>query len=136
MILPQAATRGPAGHRLAGVEIEALEIVTDEATTPGAARAAAAKALGDALQNAGPVVLEPVMRLEVDAPERCVGDVLSDLAVARRAKVLDVAAQNDRSVVAAHAPLETLLGYATALRSMTAGEAHFAQAFSHLGVRG
>ena len=71
------------------------------------------------------------MRLEIEAPDRAVGDVLSDLATARRAKVLDVTSRATRSVIIANAPLETLLGYSTALRSLTQGEATFAQAFAH-----
>ena len=67
------------------------------------------------------------MSLEIEAPDRSVGDVLSDLATARRAKVLDVTSRATRSVIIANAPLETLLGYSTALRSLTQGEATFAQ---------
>ena len=82
-----------------------------------------------------PVLLEPIVRLEIEAPDRAVGDVLSDLATARRAKVLDVTSRATRSVIIANAPLETLLGYSTALRSLTQGEATFAQAFAHLAPR-
>ena len=135
--LAAAATRGVLrGHALAGVAIEALSVTVDgPATTPGAVRACAALALADALNRARPVLLEPVVLLEIEAPDRCVGDVLSDLATARRAKVLDVTSRADRSLVVAHAPLETLLGYSTALRSLSQGEATFAQAFAHLAPR-
>ena len=135
--LAAAATRGVLrGQALAGVAVEALSLQTDgPATTPGAVRACAALALADALKRAQPVLLEPIVRLEIEAPDRSVGDVLSDLATARRAKVLDVTSRSNRSVIIANAPLETLLGYSTALRSLTQGEATFAQAFAHLAPR-
>ena len=135
--LAAAATRGVLrGQALAGVAVEALSLQTDgPATTPGAVRACAALALADALKRAQPVLLEPIVRLEIEAPDRAVGDVLSDLATARRAKVLDVTSRATRSVIIANAPLETLLGYSTALRSLTQGEATFAQAFAHLAPR-
>ena len=135
--LAAAATRGVLrGQALAGVAVEALSLQTDgPATTPGAVRACAALALADALKRAQPVLLEPIVRLEIEAPDRSVGDVLSDLATARRAKVLDVTSRATRSVIIANAPLETLLGYSTALRSLTQGEATFAQAFAHLAPR-
>ena len=135
--LAAAATRGVLrGQALAGVAVEALSMQSDgPATTPGAVRACAALALADALKRAQPVLLEPIVRLEIEAPDRSVGDVLSDLATARRAKVLDVTSRATRSVIIANAPLETLLGYSTALRSLTQGEATFAQAFAHLAPR-
>ena len=135
--LAAAATRGVLrGQALAGVAVEALSMQSDgPATTPGAVRACAALALADALKRAQPVLLEPIVRLEIEAPDRSVGDVLSDLATARRAKVLDVTSRATRSVIIANAPLETLLGYSTALRSLTQGEATFAQAFVHLAPR-
>jgi elongation factor G len=120
-----------------------LKVVIDEAgclydqdSNANAFRACAALALKAALKDASPVLLEPLMKLEVQAPDRCVGDVLSDLTSQRRAHIQDVGAseasgsRQTRSVVHAHVPLAHMVGYATLLRSKTGGEGSFSIAFS------
>jgi elongation factor G len=72
------------------------------------------------------------MALEIEVPSQYVGDVLSDLTVKRRAQVKDIYnSEQDlsHSLVIAHAPLAGLLGYATAIRSMTQGEGGFSMEF-------
>jgi len=77
------------------------------------------------------------MKLEVRAPDRCVGDVLADLSSQRRAHIQEVgaalggesAASQGRSVVHANVPLAHMVGYATLLRSKTQGEASFGMQF-------
>ncbi|CAH0519650.1 unnamed protein product [Peronospora belbahrii] len=103
-------------------------------------RAAAALALKQALKEADPVLLEPMMKLEVRSPDRCVGDVLADLSSQRRAHIQEVTSAFDgdntgaianqgRSIVHAHVPLAHMVGYATLLRSKTQGEASFGMQF-------
>eukprot|EP00624_Nannochloropsis_granulata_P006346 evm.model.NODE_4672_length_10586_cov_28.705555.3 len=94
------------------------------------------------MKAARPVVLEPVMKVEVYAPEASFGSVLSDLTVARRGTVRDVDGRGGgeekdtmvmtgKHVIRADVPLVALLGYATALRSITQGEGGFSMEFSH-----
>ena len=93
-------------------------------STEVAFKTAAILALREALQRAAPVLLEPVMALEIVTPDEHMGDVLGDLN-ARRGRVRDVAAQNGATTVRAEAPLVELFGYATALRSLTRGRASY-----------
>ncbi|TMW62010.1 hypothetical protein Poli38472_009503 [Pythium oligandrum] len=121
-----------------------LKVVVDEAScqydqdsNANAFRACAAMGLKDALKEASPVLLEPMMKLEAHAPDRCVGDVLSDLTSQRRAHIQEVGAPVDaegsgrqgRSIVHAHVPLAHMVGYATLLRSKTQGEGSFSISF-------
>jgi elongation factor G len=88
-------------------------------------------ALRDGVEEAGPVLLEPVMRTEVVAPDEFVGDVVSDLN-ARRAQIESL---NQRPVglqaVMANVPLAEMFGYATDLRSVTQGRGTFTMEFAH-----
>jgi elongation factor G len=117
-----------------GFDLLVEEVRKDGDSSPGAFRACAAHALVSAMKDANPRLLEPVMRVEVIAPDASVGQVLSDLTVARRAAVKDVDANvtsSSRHVIHADVPLSALLGYATALRSVTQGEGSFSMEFSH-----
>ena len=72
------------------------------------------------------------MALEIEVPSSSVGDILSDLTMKRRAQVKDVLSSEQdsaNSLIVAHAPLASLLGYATAIRSMTSGEGAFSMEF-------
>jgi elongation factor G len=91
---------------------------------------AASMGLKDAVRKAGPILLEPVMNLEVNAPEEHLGDVIGDLS-SRRGRVVEVEAQARLTRVRAHVPLSELFGYATALRSLTRGRADFVAEPSH-----
>lgn len=136
-----ASESGPLeGHPLAHLAVHVLNVDIDLDTTPGAARAAAALALQDAIHQASPLVLEPILALEVDVSHDRLGDVLADLAKKRNTVVLethaDMAHQSAPThTVHASAPLSELLGYATHLRSITAGQAHFQSHFSHYAPR-
>ncbi|MBN1422277.1 MAG: elongation factor G, partial [Planctomycetes bacterium] len=82
--------------------------------------AAAAMALDDALRRMTVTLLEPVVRLQVLAPEECLGALLGDLN-ARRAQIDDVSHEGPTSVIRGRAPLAELARYTTDLRSMTGG---------------
>jgi elongation factor G len=94
-------------------------------------KVAASIALRDGVQEAGPVLLEPVMSTEIVAPEEFVGEIVGDLN-ARRAQIerLD---PRPGGIQAVHAsvPLAGMFGYATDLRSMTQGRGTFTMEFSH-----
>jgi elongation factor G len=81
-------------------------------------------ALRDAVSKSGPVLLEPIMKLEIETPEEHLGDVLGDLN-SRRGRVRDIKASTDLQVVQADVPLAEVFGYSTSLRSLTKGRASY-----------
>ncbi len=87
-------------------------------------RSAASMSLREAARAARPVLLEPIMALEIVTPEEHLGDVLGDLNM-RRGQVRDVAQRDGTRVVEASVPLAELFGYATTLRSLTRGRAGY-----------
>ena len=93
-------------------------------------RVASAMALQDGLKKANPVLLEPMMKVEVVVPEEYLGDVLGDLN-ARRAQITGIHARKDAQIVASTVPLSEMFGYATDLRSKTQGRAVYTMQFSH-----
>jgi elongation factor G len=93
-------------------------------STEAAYRNAASIALRAALQKSDPVLLEPVMSVDVVSPEEHMGEVIGDLN-ARRGQVRELTTQEAFRVIRAHVPLAELFGYATALRSLTRGRASY-----------
>ena len=94
-------------------------------------RKAASMALRNAVSRAGPILLEPIMRVEVVAPEDYTGDVIGDLG-SRSASVLGIDSRNGNGQsIRADVPLAAMFGYATALRSRTQGRGSFVMEFDH-----
>lgn len=93
-------------------------------------RIAASIAFKEAAQKADPILLEPIMELEVVTPDEYLGDVMGDIN-ARRGKIKGIMPRKDGQVIRATVPLATMFGYATDLRSMTQGRAIFTLQFSH-----
>lgn len=91
-------------------------------STETAFRTAGTLALREAMAAAGPVLLEPIMSLEITTPDEHLGEVLADLT-ARRGKVRQMESRDGLQIVRAEAPLVELFGYTTALRSLTKGRA-------------
>ncbi|MCD6528349.1 elongation factor G [bacterium] len=91
---------------------------------------AASQALQEAAKQAKPVILEPIMKLEVVTPSEFFGDVIADLA-ARRCKIEETKDRINLKVIDAKAPLAEMFGYATALRSITEGRGTFTMEFDH-----
>jgi elongation factor G len=91
---------------------------------------AASMAIKDAVERADPVVLEPVMRVEVTMPEQFMGDVIGDLN-SRRGQVDATDQRGTTMVVRSYVPLAEMFGYATDLRSMTQGRASYSMELSH-----
>jgi elongation factor G len=81
-------------------------------------------------RKANPVLLEPIMSVEVVTPEEYLGDVMGDLN-SRRGKIEGFAARKDAQVINANVPLSEMFGYATILRSMTQGRAIYSMQFEH-----
>jgi len=87
-------------------------------------------AFKDAARKAKPVLLEPVMKVEVTTPEAYMGDVLADLN-ARRGRIQAMEQRQGLRVITALVPLAEMFGYATDLRSRTQGRAVYTMEFSH-----
>ena len=87
-------------------------------------------AFKEAMKKADPVLLEPVMEVEVETPEDYVGDVIGDLN-SRRGKIMGMENKGVITVVKAYVPLAEMFGYATTLRSLTQGRGTFIMKFSH-----
>ena len=93
-------------------------------------RIAGSMALTAALRRAAPVLLEPVMDVEVVTPSEYVGDLIGDLS-SRRGKVGGMTDRGDAQVIGASVPLGEMFGYSTALRSLSQGRAVYTMQFSH-----
>jgi elongation factor G len=136
--LQAAAQYGPVrGYPLHGVRATLLSIRRPKGTAPDALRKACAEALPAAAEQAAPVLLEPLMAVELRAPEKHVGAVLRELTGKRRGDVLELISPaecgqsaDERHVVHAEVPLSALVGYANALRSLTQGEVALTMEFS------
>ncbi len=83
-----------------------------------------------AMEAASPVLLEPVMEMEITVPDDCIGDVIGDMN-SRRGKVLGVEPQGGNQVVKVQVPMSEVLKYAPELRSMTSDRGLFTMEFSH-----
>lgn len=93
-------------------------------------RVAGSMAFQAGAKKANPVLLEPIMSVEVVTPEEYLGDVMGDLN-SRRGKIEGFSARKDAQVIKAHVPLSEMFGYATILRSMSQGRAIYTMQFDH-----
>ncbi|PIE55641.1 MAG: elongation factor G [Desulfobulbus propionicus] len=122
------------GYPLLDVEATLVDGSYDEEhSTEMAFGVAATMACRKASAQAEPVLMEPVMELEVVTPEEYLGDVINDLN-RKRAQVTGVEAEGGRQVVRARTPLAEMFGYSTDLRSATQGRATFTMQFSEFAV--
>ena len=93
-------------------------------------KTAASLGFKKAMEEANPVLLEPIMQLAITVPEEFMGDVLGDLN-SKRARVMGMDQSGGLSVITAQAPLAEIQRYATDLRSMTQGRGYFTMEFDH-----
>jgi len=93
-------------------------------------KVAASMALKNAISKVNPVILEPIMRVEVVIPEEYLGDIMGDIT-SRRGRVEGMDARGNAQVVRAMVPLAEMFGYATSLRSNTQGRGVFSMHFDH-----
>ena len=83
------------------------------------------------MQSASPVILEPIMGLEITVPEKYMGDIIGDIN-AKRGKIISMtSAENNKQLIKASAPQSEVFNYATDLTSLTQGRGRFHQKFSH-----
>ncbi|OGG92807.1 translation elongation factor G [Candidatus Kaiserbacteria bacterium RIFCSPLOWO2_12_FULL_52_8] len=91
---------------------------------------AGSKAFQEGVRKASPVLLEPIMKVEVVTPEEFMGDVIGDLN-SKRGQIREMSERGRAKVVDAEVPLAEMFGYATTLRSMSQGQASYTMEFSH-----
>jgi elongation factor G len=91
---------------------------------------AASMALQEAVKNANPIILEPIMKVQVIAPAKFLGDVTGDLN-SRRARIEQISDRLDTKVIDAKVPLAEMFGYVTNLRSLTEGRGFITMEFDH-----
>jgi elongation factor G len=91
---------------------------------------AGSMALEDAFKHSDPILLEPIMKVEVSTPDEFMGDVIGDLS-SKRAQVSGTEKRGTMTIINAQAPLSELSGYATKLRSLTQGRASYYMEPSH-----
>ena len=91
---------------------------------------AASMAFKDGMKKADPILLEPVMKVEVVVPDEYLGDVMGDLS-SRRGKVLGMKPRGNAQVVTTFVPLKEMFGYSTDLRSLTQGRATYTMQFDY-----
>jgi len=122
---------GPlAGYPVVGVKAMLVDGSYHEVDSSEMAfKIAGSMAIKEAVRKARPILLEPVMRVEVTTPENWLGDVMGDLS-SRRGQIVGIEAREPNQVVRALVPLERMFGYATDLRSMTQGRAGFSMEFA------
>jgi elongation factor G len=122
------------GGVLAGYPMEDIEITLydgsyhDVDSSEMAYKIAGSMAFKDAARKAGPVLLEPVVRVEVVVPEEYMGDIMGDIN-SRRGKIQAMEARGGTQIVKARVPLSEMFGYATDLRSRTQGRATYSMHF-------
>ncbi len=91
---------------------------------------AGSMAFKEAMKNADPVLLEPIMKVEVTTPEEYMGDIIGDLN-SRRGRIEGMEARSGAQVITAYVPLSEMFGYATVLRSRSQGRAVYSMQFDH-----
>ncbi|MGB9893510.1 MAG: elongation factor G, partial [Candidatus Saccharicenans sp.] len=119
-----------AGFPLTDIRVSLLDSSYHEVESVAIAyKIAAALAFKDAGQKANPVILEPVMKLEIVTPDEYVGGLVGDIN-ARRGRIEAMELKGSSRVIRAFVPLAEMFGYATVLRTITQGRASFSLEFS------
>ncbi len=132
MGIREALETGPYnGHRMVDVKVTLFDGSFHEVDSSEMAfRIAASMALKEAVAKASPVILEPLMQVEVTMPDQFLGDVIGDIN-ARRGHIEAMESRGSTQVIRARVPLAEMFGYATDLRSMTQGRASYSMELAH-----
>ena len=119
------------GYPVIDVETTLFDAALKEQfSTPLSFKIVASMAFREACESASPVLLEPIMKVEIIVPEEFVGDVINDLNT-RGGKIERITTKGPAKILAAIVPLSNMFGYSTALRSSSQGRATFTMQFSH-----
>ena len=120
-----------AGYELIDVKAKLFDgSYHDVDSSEMAFKVAASLALKEAAKKCNPVILEPIMKVEVVMPEEYLGDIMGDIT-SRRGRVEGMEARGNAQVVSAQVPLSEMFGYATSLRSATQGRGTYSMVFDH-----
>ena len=120
-----------AGYPMVDVKVELVYgSYHDVDSSEMAFKIAGSMAIKEAARGAQPIILEPMMKVEVVSPDQFFGDVLGDIS-ARRGKIGGMTQRGEAQVIGATVPLSEMFGYSTKLRSMTQGRAVYSMEFSH-----
>jgi elongation factor G len=120
-----------AGYPVVDVKVELVDgSFHDVDSSEMAFQIAGSMAAQEALKRANPVLLEPIMNVEVVMPEEFMGDVMGDLS-SRRGQIQGMDSRGGGQVIRAMVPLSEMFGYATTVRSKTQGRATFTMQFDH-----
>ena len=104
----------------------------DVDSSEAAYKIAASMALKEAAKKCNPVILEPIMKIEVTIPDQYYGDVIGDIS-RRRGNVMGESQRANAKTIEAEVPLSEMFGYVTDLRSMTQGRGNYVMQFDHYG---
>ena len=127
----EAQTSGPVmGYPVTDVQTALLDVKIKDPNDLMAFKIAASLAFKNAVEKADPILLEPIMRLEVTVPEEFVGDVITELNT-RKGRVEQIEKKGPVQVIKGWAPLSKMFGYSTSLRSVSQGRGTFIMQFSH-----
>ena len=128
----EAMETGPlAGYPVTGIEVDLYDGSFHEVDSSELAfKIAGSMAFQQACKQAQPVLLEPVMAVEIVTPEEYMGDVIGDVT-ARRGRVQHMEARGNAQVISCKVPLAEMFGYATDLRSVTQGRATYSMQFDN-----
>ncbi|MBX7158055.1 MAG: elongation factor G [Verrucomicrobiae bacterium] len=119
------------GYRVIDIKVQILDGTYHEVDSNELAfKMAAIFALKDAMKKAKPIMLEPIMKVEVVTPDEFQGDIMGDLN-RRRGKIMNIESKQNASLVHAEVPLSEMFGYSTAIRSMSKGRASYSMEPSH-----
>ena len=114
-----------AGYPMVDVKVEVVDGSFHEVDSSELAfKMAGIFALKDAVKKANPILLEPIMKVEVTTPDEYQGDLLGDVN-RRRGKIVNIEAKDTSTVLSAEVPLAEMFGYATAIRSLSKGRAAY-----------
>jgi elongation factor G len=127
----EAMETGPlAGYPMTGVEVDLVfGSYHDVDSSEIAFKIAGSMAFQDACKRARPVLMEPIMAVEITTPEEYMGSVVGDIT-SRRGRIQSMEARGNAQVIAARVPLSEMFGYATDLRSMSQGRANYTMQFA------
>jgi len=131
----EAMDRGvQAGYKVVDISAELYDGSFHEVDSSEIAfKIAGSQAFQDAVKKAGPVILEPIMKVEIVMPEQFMGDVAGNLS-SKRAQIEGMGERGMMKVLTAKVPLSEMFGYTTSLRSMTEGRASSTMEFDHYDI--
>ncbi|MDR2017790.1 MAG: elongation factor G [Syntrophobacterales bacterium] len=119
------------GYPLINIKVELLDGSYHEVDSSELAfKLAASMGLKNAVQKANPVILEPIMKVDINIPSDCMGTVIGDVS-SRRGRIAELGDRNDFKYIVAYIPLDQMFGYTTHLRSATQGRGYFTMEFFH-----